>query len=368
MLVVLRVKEFPPFSWGIFVFSPPELNLYMALRPLLFLCLVSCGNFLHAQTLGGQTAYSFLKLSLHPQSGALGGRNIAHLKGDVALLTENPSLMIPAHGSNLSTSLTRVAPGVNALFGVGAYYHKKSSTTFGLAINHLLYGDELQTDASGNQLGRIRAFDQSIGASASRAYGERWRYGATLKFVNSNYGPFRSTALFADVGLTYTDTAHRLRLGFVVRNMGTQLSTYAGMPEDVPFDLSLGLSHQLEKAPIRFHLTAQGLHRFDLLYADTAFEAENYGRIYRNGFFQKALSHVVLGAEYLLGDRAVMMIGYNVLRRNELRIRNLSNGLAGFSYGFQLKLGKVNFFYSRLHYQAQLSQHQAAFTVRFSEN
>lgn len=366
MLVVLRVKEFPPFSWGIFVLGRTELHLYMFLRAFFLLFLTGLLAQTSAQTLGGQSAFSFLTISHHPQSSALGGLNLTHLNNDVGLSAVNPALMQPVHSGNLSTSMLRIAPGVNSLFGNGAFYLEKTSTTIGLSMNHLLYGDELQTDASGNQLGRIRAFDQYVGASASRSYGERWRYGATVKWANSQYGPFKSSALFADVGLTYTDTAHRLRLGFVARNMGTQLSTYAGQSEDIPFDISIGVSHQLAKAPIRLHLTLQGIHQFDLLYADTTFEAENYGRSFQLGTMQKAFSHLVLGAEYLVGEKLVLMLGYNALRRSELRIRNLSNGLAGFSYGIQFRLGKIDFFYSRLHYQSQLSQHQVAFTVRFA--
>lgn len=364
MLVVLRVKEFPPFSWGIFIFKRACLLLDMSLKSLLGSLFMLFTTFAQAQTLGGSAVYNFLKLPMGGQLAALGGKHVSNFSADLSLVAENPALLNQQHHAFISASFNNVASTVTALQGIGAFHHKKSKTDFALGLVHLLYGQELQTDASGNVLGSFRAYDQMISASFSRKYGNRWRYGASLKLVNSNYGWYRSWGLAADVGLTYYHEERKFQMGFVAKNMGSQLKTYGGNAEDLPFDLTLGFTKQLEKAPLRFSVTAQRLHQFDLLYNDTLYNNENYGRSNQDGFFKKAVSHLVVGSELLLGDRLVVLAGYNVLRRNELAIKNLASGLTGFSYGLQLNLNRIKCYYSRSHYQSSLAQNHLTIAVQ----
>lgn len=366
MLVVLRVKEFPPFLWGIFISRRACLLLIMSLKTILGVILLFSTGILRSQTLGGNAVYNFMKLPMGGQLSALGGKNVSLFTADLSLVTENPALLRKDHHGFVSSSFNHLAPFTNALQGVGAYYHQKSKTSFAVGMLHLLYGQETQTDASGNSLGSFRAYDQLISASFAKSYGKRWHYGASLKLIHSNFGVFRSTGLAADVGLTYYDEGQKLQLGFAAKNMGTQLSTYGGKAEDLPFDLVIGITKQLEKAPLRFSLTAQRLHQFDLLYNDTLYNNENFGTTSDDGVVRKIFSHFVLGTELLLGDKLVVLAGYNVLRRNELSIKNIASGLTGFSYGLQLKLNRLQFYYARSHYQSTLVQNQFTLSVRLT--
>ena len=368
MLVVLRVKEFPPFLWGIFISRRACLLLIMSLKTILGVILLFSTGILRSQTLGGNAVYNFMKLPMGGQLSALGGKNVSLFSADLSLVTENPALLRKDHHGFFSSSFNHLAPFTNALQGVGAYYHQKSNTSFAVGMLHLLYGQETQTDASGNSLGSFRAYDQLISASFAKSYGKRWHYGASLKLIHSNFGVFRSTGLAADVGITYYDEGQKLQLGFAAKNMGTQLSTYGGKAEDLPFDLVIGITKQLEKAPLRFSLTAQRLHQFDLLYNDTLYNNENFGATSDDGVVRKIFSHFVVGSEVLLGDKLVVLAGYNVLRRNELSIKNIASGLTGFSYGLQLKLNRPHFYYARSHYQSTLVQNQFTLSVRLSPN
>ena len=323
---------------------------------------------LFSQTLGGSAAYNFLRMQWAPQATVLGGRNISLFKNDIGMYLENPSLLRDTNHGNVSANFTSIAPSINGLFGAGAFHHDKWNTTFGLGITHLLYGNEIQTDASGNIMGNFTAYDQMISVAASRSYGERWHYGATLKLINSKYGPYTSIGIATDIGLNYYDEENLLQVGFVSKNMGVQIKTYANQQEDIPFDLLIGITKQLEKAPIRFSLTAQRLHQFDLLYNDGVFEFDNYGSVVKNGFGTKLLSHLIAGADFLLGEKIVFSAGYNFLKRKELQIRNLSNGLAGISYGIRLNLNKLQFQYARSHYQSTYSQHQVGLNYFFAGN
>jgi len=368
MLVVLRVKEFPPFLWGIFISRRACLLLNMSLKTILGVVLLFSTGTLRSQTLGGNAVYNFMKLPMGGQISALGGKNVSLFSADLSLVTENPALLRKDHHGFVSSTFNHLAPFTNALQGVGAYYHQKSNTSFAVGMLHLLYGQETQTDASGNSLGSFRAYDQLISASFAKSYGKRWYYGASLKLIHSNFGVFRSTGVAADVGLTYYDEGQKLQFGFAAKNMGTQLRTYGGKAEDLPFDLVIGMTKQLEKAPLRFSVTAQRLQQFDLLYNDTLYNNENFGASTDNGLVRKIFSHFVLGTELLLGDKLVVLAGYNVLRRNELSLKNIASGLTGFSYGLQLKLNRLQFYYARSHYQSTLVQNQFTLSVRLIPN
>ena len=366
MLVVLRVNELPPFSWGIFICGNRCLISVMVLRLTLMGLLVLAYTAGSTQTLGGSSAFNFLRLQLHPQAGALGGRNVSHFVADLGMLSENPSLLRKDHHAAISANFTSLAPTITGLYATGAYHLEKAATTFALGITHLGYGEQPETDPSGNTLGTFRAFDQLLGFAISRKYNKKWHYGSTLKLINSRYGAYASQALALDMGLNYYDEEQMIQFGFAAKNMGVQTKAYANSKEDLPFDLVLGMTKQLEKAPIRFSLTGQRMHQFDLLYNDTLFNETNFGRQPKVNLGTKIFSHLVLGADILVGEKIVLTGGYNVLRRRELRIQNIASGLTGFSYGFNLHLQRLRMYYARTHYQSSLSHHQISFSFKLN--
>lgn len=368
MLVVLRVKESPPFSWGIFILGASSLPSGMLLRLVYALIWFFLPFSLVSQTLGGSSTFQFLKLQQVPQAAALGGRNVSLIKGGIGMSQENPALLNNDHHGEAAAHFTFLAPSVTGLLALAGYHEKKTGTDFSLGISHLLYGDEWQTDAGGNVMGTFRSYDQWVAVTASRRYGERWRYGLTARLIQSRYGPFGSSGLAADAGLTYTDTTRRIRIGFSVKNMGGQLKTYNGQGEDMPFDMLLGISRQLEKAPLRFSLTAQRLNRFNILYNDTSFNSSNTGRAGLKGWGDQLISHLIIGTEVFLGDKIILSGGFNILRRMELTARNTTSGLTGFSYGLTFQHGRLNFQYARSHFQAALSHHLVSFAVSLSKS
>lgn len=319
-----------------------------------------------SQTLGGSSAFNFLRLQLHPQAGALGGRNVSHFGAELGMLSENPSLLRKGHHSIISANFTALAPTITGLYAAGAYHLEKTATTLALGITHLGYGEQPETDASGNILGTFRAYDQMLGLTISRKYNNKWHYGATLKLINSRYGAYASQGLALDAGLNYYDEERMIQFGFAAKNMGVQIKSYANRKEDLPFDLVIGMTKQLEKAPIRFSFTGQRMHQFDLLYNDTLFNETNFGSQPKASFGTKVFSHIVLGADILVGEKIVLTGGYNVLRRRELRIQNIASGLTGFSYGFNLHLQRLRCYYARTHYQSSLSHHQISFSFKLN--
>lgn len=332
----------------------------------LVLCLLAATG--HAQTLDGNSIYNFLGITMNAQTAAMGGRNVSQLGEGVGALLENPALLRARDHQAVFTNFTFLAPGVTGLNASGAWHVEKSAITFGVSLTHFSYGDEPLTDPAGNILGSFRAMDQMFSVSASAKYGQSWYYGSTLKLIQSVYGPWKSVGMAVDFGLNYYKEEAGFQWGFVAKNMGLQLKTYNGQKEDLPFDVVMGITQKLAKAPFSISLTAQRLHNFNILYTDTVFNNENFGQSGQAGWGKQLLSHLIIGSNIFLGEKVVFSGGFNLLRRNELAIRNISSGLTGFSYGIGLKHRKLTFQYTRSHNQRSVTLQQVSLALGFSDS
>jgi hypothetical protein len=325
---------------------------------------------LHAQTLGGNTVFNFLKLPATTELTALGGVNTSYISNDVGLAFNNPSLLKPSMHTQLNAVFNGYFNGITAYHLSFGYHNEKLNTNFLWGIHYLNYGNVQETDASGNIFGRFRPTDWVMQVSASRSYLEKWNYGATLKFISSNYGQFRSNGIAMDVGLLYHDTSSLFSASLLAKNMGTQLKVYDGTePDDLPFDLQLGVSKRLENSPFGFSLTAHHLHMFDIRYNDVDFNETNG---IANGSdkkftFDKLFRHVVLATNIYLGDKVEVTAAYNYLRRKELNIGNAGNGLNGFSMGAALLLAKLQVRYARAQYQRNMAYNQFGLSMTLNQ-
>jgi hypothetical protein len=340
----------------------------------LVLLILLIGFFLlpaQSQTLGGNSVYNFLKLSNTPQLTGLGGINISNQSADIGLAFNNPALLQDEMHSQASFVFNSFYAGIKNYHLMTGYHHEKWATNFAFGINYFSYGNIPETDLTGNILGSFRPVDYVIQVSASRRYQERWHYGATLKFIHSGYGNYTSSGLALDMGLTYTDTANLLQVSLVLKNMGAQLSSYTGSAAgDLPFDMQMGISKKLARAPLQFSVTAHSLHRFDIRYNDTAFNNENGIDLNPNGkkyIFDKLFRHIVVAAQLFIGDKVEISTAYNHLRRKELNIGQSANGLNGFSLGLGVLLKKIQLRYARSYYQNNSGYNQFGLNIRLSD-
>ncbi len=338
---------------------PAYLRIVLRLPIIILLLLVNVKPF--AQTIGGNTIFNFLKVPNAPQLSALGGINVSQVSNDAGLAFNNPALLKPQMHSQMNAVFNNFYAGISSYHLSLGYYHQKLNTNFLWGLNYFNYGSTQQTDASGNVLGKFRPTDWVMQFSASRSYLEKWNYGATLKFISSNYGPYRSNGLAVDVGVLFHDSAQLFSASILVKNMGFQLKQYDGTdPGDLPFDMQAGLTKRLENAPFGFSFTAHHLHLFDISYNDTVFNNENG---FQNGgnkkfSFDKLFRHFVFATTIYLGDKVEVIAGYNHLRRKELSIGKGGNGLNGFSLGAALVLDKLQVRYARVNYQNNTAYNQ----------
>ena len=328
------------------------------------------GVQLKAQTLGGNTVFNFLRLPNTPQLTALGGINISQISNDAGLAFNNPSLLTPAMHTQMNAVFNSMYDGIKSYHLSLAYHHKKLTTSFQWGLNYLNYGNVQQTDAAGNIMGQFKPTDWVMQVSASRGYLTKWNYGAALKFINSNYGQYRSNGVAVDVGILYHDSAKLFSASLLAKNMGTQLRKYDGTdPDDLPFDLQFGVTKRLENSPFSFSFTAHHLHGFDIRYNDAGFNADNgfENDSTKKFTFDKLFRHFVLATTVYIGDKVEMAAGYNYLLRKELSIESAGNGLTGFSLGVSLVLNKLQIRYARSHYQNNAAYNQFGINMTLNQ-
>ncbi|HET9055503.1 MAG TPA: type IX secretion system protein PorQ [Chitinophagaceae bacterium] len=325
----------------------------------------------YSQTLGGNAVFNFLKLPNSPQLTALGGINLTNQSNDISLAFNNPALLRDSMHSQTIAVFNSLPAGIKNLHWMLGYHHSKLKTNFAFGIHYFNYGNFLQTDAIGNVLGEFRPTDFVVQLTASRQYLEKWFYGLSVKYINSNYGIYRSSGIAMDVGVNYYDKENLFQVGVVAKNMGTQLTHYASnKKEELPFDLEIGISKRLEKAPFQFSATIHHVHQFDIRYNDTTFNNDNpFGGNVNDSknTGDKIFRHFVLATQLYLGKYVEVTMAYNHLRRSELKISNAGNGLNGFSLGVGALLPKLTIRYARAYYQSNTAYNQIGINLPLNQ-
>jgi hypothetical protein len=296
---------------------------------------------------------------------AMGGLNASYRVNEVSITANNPALLYPELTTQINASFNAFLGAIKTYSLTGAYHFEKRKTTLGGHIYFVDYGSIPSTDAAGNRSGDFQPRDFVIQVSAARTYLDKWTYGGNIKFISSTYQHYSSNAIAVDFGVLFFDSTKKLSASFLVKNMGTQLKTYAGEEEDLPFDLQIGITRRLAKAPFAFSLTAHHLHRFNTSYNDISFNNDN-------GFSSPSsltefFNHLVLATHIYLGQNLEATIGYNHFRRQELSITDGSNGLSGFSGGLRLTFSKLQILYARSVYQKGIGYNQIGITTQLNK-
>jgi hypothetical protein len=338
--------------------------------------LLSCMALkVQGQVTGGRFAMQFLQMPNAAHISALGGMNVSHMDQDISFALQNPALMRPSLHNQLGLNYNMYYAGIKVMNLNYGYHAPKVNTSFALGVQYLNYGDFLQSDNLGNQTGNFRANDYAITVAASREYKERWRYGVALKWANSALNDKTASAVLADIGINYVDTANFLTVGVVAKNLGLMAKRYnpANAAEPLPFDLQLGISKRFKHLPLRLSATVHHLYEWDIRYnnptdietnalfgtADTNAKEKSY-------FGDKLFRHFIFNAELTLAKRLTLMVGYNHLRRSELSIKD-KPAMAGFSLGASIWLNKFQIHYARSYYHISGAYNEFGFNFAMNK-
>jgi hypothetical protein len=306
-----------------------------------------------AQITAGNASFNFLTLPYSAKATSLGGLNISSLGVDPGLAMFAPSLLSKEMDGQLFVGAKPYFAGIQQYDAFGIKHLNKSNVTTGWGVHFLDYGTIPMTDISGNALGTMRPNDYSVQFSAATNYIQNFKIGSSLKFIQSNYGMYKSSAIALDLGLTYLSPSNLSQASILVTNMGAQLNT--GNKQGLPFNVIVGWTKKLALAPVQFSVTADRLSVWNNSYYDPQY-IDVYGTSPASSL-QNVFNHITIGTELFIGSQVDVNLGYNFIRRYDLNVYNQSNGLNGFSAGMGLNLEKLSIQYGNSFFQSNLYHH-----------
>lgn len=320
--------------------------------------------------IGGKSVYQFLNLVTSPRQAALGGKVLTIFDYDVNQAMFNPATINPEMDNHLSLNYGTYYGEVTYGTANYAYTYDRHLQTFHAGVNYVNYGTfegrdengELTSDFTGSEM--ALSFGYSYNIPFSDFY-----IGANGKLISSTLESYHSFGAAVDIGALFIDTRNDVNWALVVRNIGTQITTYADTREKLPLEIMVGVSQEMENVPIRWHLTLENLQQWNIAFSNPA-RAE--GSIdggetpEKVSVFNNALRHVIVGAELFPKKAFNLRLGYNFRRAEELRLVDQRN-FSGISVGFGLRFNKIKFDYSYSRYTLAGNTSLFGLTINFGD-
>lgn len=339
---------------------------------LIFIILTFCESI--AQV-GGESAFSFLNIPVSARTGALGGSAIAIKDEDPNFALDNPSLLSAEMSSALSFTYLNYFADVN--LGHFSYTHDfKKYGTFSGGVKYINYGNFLETDEGGNELGSFSASDYAFILGWGKSIDTSFSVGANLKPIYSKFYQYSSFAMAMDLSATYHNAKKQLTTALLIKNIGRQFSTYIEErdTEPLPFEVQLGISKKLAHTPIRFNVDFIHLNNWNLAYNDSSsvtnrdntLDDEARKELNKTGMVSEFFRHVVVGTEFVLSPSFMLRFGYNFQRRAELAFDN-KGGLIGFSWGLGFRIKKIHVSYGGASYHLAGTSNHFTITTTISD-
>lgn len=300
------------------------------------------------------SSYSFLRVPQNARLAALGGVNVSLSDRDVNFFFSNPALAGDSLVGWASAGYMFYVADIGQATFAGSF--KRGKNFIGsVGIQHLNYGDLEGADPTGLVTGAFRSGETALVFSLRHRVSS-FCLGATSKFLFSNLAGFQAAAFAVDLGGVFIHPEHDFTIGLVIKNFGFHFSDYSETNKpSLPFDIQVGTSFKPEHMPLRFSLTAYNLVKPDYLYNNPD-EAEP-------GTVNKIFSHITIGAEILVHPNINVLLGYNALRQQELKVQQGGGG-NGFSFGLAAKIKTVDLVFS----QSRYSIGQANYSITLAAN
>lgn len=308
--------------------------------------------------LKGQSSLAFLNTPSSATMSGLGGVNASLSDSDPGMIQGNPSLLDSSFASTGSVNYFLMPTGIG--LSTVRYNHLFAKAgLFSASVQYQSYGKIDAYDAVGNPIGRASAGEFAVAISHVRQ-SNNFRFGGTMKFAGSQLAGYHSNALLFDAGALFVHPNKRWTVALSMLNFGFITNKFSkSSTVDVPFDIRLGTTIKPEHMPIRFSLTLHQLHNWDLIQPDEVVPG-------KNTFLDNTFRHVVFGAEILFSKNIHGLIGYNHLRRQELKLES-APGFSGFSVGAVIDIKNIDFAYAFGGYHTAGSSHSFSLNANISE-
>lgn len=341
---------------------------YMINKPFIsfffLLCTISYGQ------IGGRSVYQFLNLVTSPRQAALGGKVLTIFDQDVNQAHFNPATINPEMDNHLAVNYGNYFGAITYGTAAYAYTYDRHVQTFHVGVNYVNYGKFEGYDEYGSATSNFTGSEMalSFGYSYNIPF-TNFYIGGNAKLISSTLESYNSYGAAADIGALFIDERNDVNWALVVRNIGTQITTYSGLQEKLPLEVLLGVSQEVENVPIRWHLTLENLQQWNIAFSNPnrATNTINGGVIPEKvSFFNNALRHVVIGAELFPKKGFNLRFGYNFRRGEELGIEDQRN-FSGISLGFGLKMSNIKFNYSHSRYSLAGNTSLFGLTINFND-
>lgn len=292
----------------------------------------------HAQ-IAGQKSFEFLNTPSHARLAALGGVNVSLADRDVNFVQSNPALVSDSlAGWGSASYQLYVADIGQSTFSYADTFNKLG--LLALSVQHIGYGTIQGYDETGLETGEYKSGETALIISKSHGV-NNFRLGISMKGIFSSIAGYRSSAVAVDIGGVFVHPEKDFTVGLAIKNAGFTISEYTETSStQLPFDVQAGITLKPEHMPLRFSLTAYNLAKGKSVYGKADDEPGTLNKLFR---------HINFGAEILVSRNVNVLLGYNYLIHQELKMEN-SGGGAGFSFGFSARVKSFEFVVARNSY------------------
>lgn len=289
-------------------------------------------------------SFEFLNMPSNARMAALGGVNVSLADRDINFFLSNPALL----GDTLYGWASAGYQFYLADVGMATFAYAHDFDAIGplaFGVQHMSYGTIAGYDPTGAETGEFKSNETTLVIGRSHQV-SNFRIGMNIRFVSSNIAGYRASALMADLGGAFIHPKQHLVVGLTIKNAGIVLSQYSSTGKsELPFDVQAGVSFKPEHMPLRFSVTVYNIARPDLIYDDLGSQNEKPGTL------DKVLRRFNFAAEILLHKNINVLLGYNYLVHQELKLDEGGGG-AGISAGIAGRIKSVEFVFSRSSYVA----------------
>ena len=256
---------------------------------------------------------NFVEIADNSKINALGGNNISLDHGYFFI---NPALI---KERSISINYLNYILDINS----SSILFSDSSSFFGnygVGVKYFSHGKFDGYDNFGNYNGEFYPKEYLLTFSKSYKI-SKFSIGTNLKYFYSKLYNNSNSGLIIDLGANFTPFINKyFNIAIVFSNIGFLLGENQII---IPSNIKIGTTFKPEYMPLRFSLTYMNSQK--------SYEKENFS----------------LGIEVLLSKYLNIMLGYNLKNDSGFKL-NSPDKLRGISYGIELKLKKLEIYYSRL--------------------
>jgi long-subunit fatty acid transport protein len=302
-----------------------SLKLIGFMRKSVFAAIIVISGIIN---ISAQNTFEFLRMDLSPRAAALGGSFSAN-QDDPDVIFYNPAGIKELSATPVSFSFTKHLMDINfASFSMSKEF--ENIGRFGAAVRYANYGTFTKADEYANKTGEYSVNEVALVVGYADRFDENFNYGANIKFIHSAISEYSSSAIALDLGLQYYFPEENISIALSALHLGTQLSSYIETKEDLPLDITLGVSYKLKHLPLKGYLDFHRLNE-------------------KSDGFAERFKYFTAGAEFQISKVLTLRLGYENQKRKELKIDDFS-GLAGFNLGVgvTIKSYQFNYAYSSL--------------------